>query len=78
MYSSMIFLENIPKSRPFPVECVQTDNEFEFTKRFGSSKSNKNLKLFEKKLAKLGIEHKKIHPFTQRHNRKSGTLASQR
>lgn len=69
-YSSMVFLEHMLKAFPFPVECVQTDNGFEFTKRFGSSKSDKDLTLFEKKLAELGIEHKKIRPFTPRHNGK--------
>ena len=69
-YSSMVFLEHMLKVFPFPVECVQTDNGFEFTKRFGSSKSDKDLTLFEKKLAELGIEHKKIRPFTPRHNGK--------
>ena len=33
-YSSMVFLEHMLKAFPFPVECVQTDNGFEFTKRF--------------------------------------------
>ena len=69
-YSSMVFLEHMLKAFPFPVECVQTDNGFEFTKRFGSSKSDKDPTLFEKKLAELGIEHKKIRPFTPRHNGK--------
>ena len=69
-YSSMVFLEHMLKAFPFPVECVQTDNGFEFTKRFGSSESDKDLTLFEKKLAELGIEHKKIRPFTPRHNGK--------
>lgn len=69
-YSSMVFLKHMLKAFPFPVECVQTDNGFEFTKRFGSSKSDKDLTLFEKKLAELGIEHKKIRPFTPRHNGK--------
>ena len=32
-YSSVDFLENMLKSFPFPVHCVQTDNGVEFTKR---------------------------------------------
>lgn len=69
-YSSMVFLEHMLKAFPFFVECVQTDNGFEFTKRFGNSKSAKDLTLFEKKLAELAIEHRKIRPFTPRHNGK--------
>ena len=53
----------------FPVECVQTDNEPEFTKRFSNTK-RESLTSFEKKLAEFGIQHKKIRPFTPRHNDK--------
>lgn len=38
-YSSMVFLEYMLKVFPFPIECVQPDNGFKFTKRFCSSKS---------------------------------------
>ena len=54
---------------PFKVECVQTDNGCEFTKKFVSNKKNK-LSMFEKKLKELGIKYKRIRPFTPRHNGK--------
>lgn len=34
-YSSALFLEHLIKAFPFPIECVQTDNGTEFTKRRG-------------------------------------------
>lgn len=66
-YSSTVFLENMLKAFPFPVECVQTDNGLEFTKRL--HKEN-DLTLFEEKLMKLNIKHKLIRPYTPRHNGK--------
>lgn len=58
------------KAFPFQVLCAQTDNGFEFTKRFGRSKSANDLTLFENKLKRLNIEHRKIKPFIPRHNGK--------
>ena len=46
-YSSKVFLEHMLKAFPFPVECVQTDNGFEFTKKFGRKKKPKDMTLFE-------------------------------
>lgn len=66
-YSSTVFLEHILKAFPFKVECIQTDNGTEFTKRL--LKEN-DLTLFEEKLKKLGIRHKLIQPYTPRHNGK--------
>ena len=51
------------------VECVQTDNGFEFTNRFSNSKRDLPT-LFEKTAAELGIRHKLIRPYTPRHNGK--------
>lgn len=68
-YTSAQFLDHMLKAFPFKVECVQTDNGFEFTKRFGISKSD-NLTLFESRLEQYGITHKLIKPFTPRHNGK--------
>lgn len=65
-YSSTAFLVNMLKAFKFPVECVQTDNGFEFTNRFGNGKPT----LFENKLSELNIRHKLIRPFTPRHNGK--------
>ena len=57
------------KRRGVTVECVQTDNGFEFTNRFSNSKRNL-LTLFESTAAQLGIRHKLIRPYTPRHNGK--------
>lgn len=67
-YSSAVFLEHVLKAFPFHVECVQTDNGMEFTKRFCTSKHSPTM--FENVLQKYGIEHKLIRPFTPRHNGK--------
>ena len=68
-YSSAVFLEHLIKAFPLPIECVQTDNGSEFTKRFFAN-SEKNLTLFQIRLAEHGIRHKLIRPFTPRHNGK--------
>ena len=47
--------------RGIEVECVQTDNGFEFTNRFSNSKRDLPT-LFEKTAAELGIRHKLIRP----------------
>ena len=65
-YSATIFLQNMLKKFPFKVECVQTDNGAEFTNRFKSQKQT----MFELELNQNGIEHKRIKPFTPRHNGK--------
>ena len=51
------------------MECVQTDNGFEFTNRFSNSKRDLTT-LFETTAAQLGIRHKLIRPYTPRHNGK--------
>ena len=68
-YSSSVFLEHLGKAFPLPIECVQTDNGSEFTKRFQSD-STADLTLFQKRLKEYGIRHKQIRPFTPRHNGK--------
>lgn len=67
-YTSTVFLKNMLASFKFNVECVQTDNGFEFTNRLGQHKNKPTL--FELELEKLGIKHKLIRPFTPRHNGK--------
>ncbi len=57
------------KGQGFAIECVQTDNGFEFTNRFSNSKRDLQT-LFEKTVAELGIRHKLIRPYTPRHNGK--------
>ena len=71
-YSSADFLKKLVKwyaRRGIRVECVQTDNGFEFTNRFSNSKRDL-LTLFENTAAQLGIRHKLIRPYTPRHNGK--------
>ena len=67
-YSSTVFLEHMLKAFRFPVECVQTDNDPEFTNRFTSRRGAPTL--FEACLKQRGIVHKLIRPFTPRHNGK--------
>ena len=71
-YSSSDFLKKAVQwfaRRGVHVECVQTDNGFEFTNRFSPSKKNLRT-LFEATAAKLQIRHKLIRPYTPRHNGK--------
>lgn len=71
-YSSADFLKRLVKwyaRNGIRVECVQTDNGFEFTNRFSNSKKDLPT-LFEKTAAELGITHKLIRPYTPRHNGK--------
>lgn len=69
-YSSAVFLDHLVKVFPLPIQCVQTDNGSEFTKRFTGTKREENLTLFEERLRQYGIKHKKIRSFTPRHNGK--------
>ena len=71
-YSSANFLKKLQEwyaRRGIRVECVQTDNGFEFTNRFSNSKRDLPT-LFEAAAAQLGILHKLIRPYTPRHNGK--------
>ena len=68
-YSSAVFLEHLQKRFPFKIECVQTDNGQEFTKRLGNTE-NPTPTLFESRLEQCGISHKLIKPYTPRHNGK--------
>jgi len=68
-YASMCFLKNAIaffKKHSIKIKCVQTDNGSEFTRRFSNGKPT----LFEQYLQSCGIEHKRIKPFTPRHNGK--------
>jgi len=71
-YSSSDFLRRLVKwyaRKGIRVECIQTDNGFEFTNRFANSRRDIPT-LFEKTAAELGIRHKLIRPYTPRHNGK--------
>lgn len=65
-HSSILFLKEMLRFYPFPIQCIQTDNGLEFTNRFVSDK----LGAFEIALEGCGIRHKLIRPFTPRHNGK--------
>ena len=71
-FSSADFLRKIVdafRRKGVKVECVQTDNGFEFTNRFSNSKRDIPT-LFESTASVLGIQHKLIRPYTPRHNGK--------
>ena len=68
-YSSTQFLRYVVKKFPYAIECIQTDNGFEFTNRLSNSKNPKPT-LFEMTLEQLGIQHKLIKPYTPKHNGK--------
>ena len=68
-YSSAVFLNRAItffKRHGFPIECVQTDNGSEFTRRFSNNKPT----LFEQLMTEKKIHHKRIRPYTPRHNGK--------
>ena len=67
--ASTEFIEIIIKKFPFKIECIQTDNGFEFTNRLSWQGTTKKT-MFEKGLEELGIKHKLIKPKTPRHNGK--------
>ena len=64
-----MFLEHLQKRFPFKLECVQTDNGQEFTKRLGNTE-NPTSPLFDASLKQWGIRHKLTKPYTPRHNGK--------
>ena len=68
-YASTEFLKVVQKKLKYKLECVQTDNGFEFTNRLNSHETNKKT-MFEEALKEAGIEHKLIKPKTPRHNGK--------
>ena len=68
-YASAEFIDIIIKKFKYKIECIQTDNGFEFTNRLNRHMSKKKTK-FEKKLEEYGIKHKLIKPRTPRHNGK--------
>jgi len=70
-YEASKFAEIIAKKFPFKIECIQTDNGFEFTNRLSyNAKTREKETMFQKKLKELGIRHKLIKPYTPRHNGK--------
>ena len=51
-YSSATFVEHLIKAAPFKIQCIQTDNGAEFTKKFVSDGANPHL--FGEKLKEFG------------------------
>lgn len=68
-YSSAMFIRHCVQRFPYAIECVQTDNGFEFTNSKNSRGTDRET-LFEKALRELGIRHKLIRVCTPRHNGK--------
>ena len=68
-YSSSVFVEHLIRHFPMSIECVQTDNGAEFTKRF-TQPGKETLTMFQRTLRNNNICHKLIKPFTPRHNGK--------
>lgn len=67
--ASTEFIKVIMKKFPFKIECIQTDNGFEFTNKLNWQGTKKKT-MFKNKLEELGIRHKLIKPKTPRHNGK--------
>ncbi len=79
-YSSADFLRKVVaafKRKGITVECVQTDNGFEFTNRFANSRRELPT-LFEAEAARLGIRHKLIRPVYAAAQREGGAQPSGR
>ena len=68
-YSSSVFVEHLIRHFPMSIECVQTDNGAEFTKRF-TQPGKETLTMFQRTLRHTALCHKLIKPFTPRHNGK--------
>ena len=71
-YSSYQFLLRVVdefRKKGVKVECIQTDNGFEFTNNL-NARGDEKLTLFEETLEFLNIRYKKIRPYTSRHNGK--------
>jgi hypothetical protein len=72
-HTSMLFLNDAVAwfgRRGIKIECVQTDNGPEFTKRLLRTRDEENLTSFELLLRRFGIRHKHIKPYPPRHNGK--------
>jgi len=72
-YSSADFIKKVIRwfgRQGIRIECVQTDNGQEFTARYLKKADNLSKNLFEETLLAHGIRHKRIKPYTPRHNGK--------
>lgn len=72
-YSSTDFINKVVRwfgRQGIRIECVQTDNGQEFTAHYQKREDNLSKNLFEETLLARGIKHKRIKPYTPRHNGK--------
>jgi len=70
-YESAKFVERVVKVFPFKIECIQTDNGFEFTNRLSwNTFMRKKKTMYENKLEELGIKQRLIKPHTPKENGK--------
>ena len=68
-YASTQFTEIVVKKFKYKIECIQTDNGFEFTNRLSWQAFLKDKKtMFENTLEELGLEYKVIKPHTAKQN----------
>ena len=68
-YMSSEFAKRLVRYFPFKIKTIKTDNGFEFTNRLNWNKKMQETKtLFETTLEELGIEYKKIKPYTPKEN----------
>lgn len=68
-YSSADFIRHVDDRFSYAIECIQTDNDFEFTNRLNRTCSTKPM-MFENMLKSLGIWRKLINSFVPRYNGK--------
>lgn len=68
-FASAQFLDIVINKFKYKIECIQTDNGFEFTNKLNVNRREEKT-MFEIKLEELGIRHKLIRPRTPRHNGK--------
>jgi transposase InsO family protein len=62
------FLEHLVGHYPYPVEAVMTDNDFIFTMRYAFHSGR--LTRFEQACRSLGIEHRRLRPYSPESNGK--------
>ncbi len=70
-YMSSEFVKRVVRYYPFKIKTIQTDNGMEFTNRLNWNKTMQGKEtLFEKIIKELGIEYRKIKPYTPKENGK--------
>jgi len=68
-YMSSEFVKRLVRYYPFKIKRIQTDNGMEFTNRLNwNQKKQEKQTIFERTLEELGIEYKRIKPYTPKEN----------